>query len=419
MYRFLRPLLFRMGAEEAHGLATGAARLAQQLRPATLEPLFRFEDAALYQNLWGLDFKNPVGLAAGFDKNAELVRFWEALGFGFSEAGSVTARPAEGNAKPRAFRLPEDRALVNRMGLGNEGADAVARRLEEADGPAASRTAPLGVNVAKTPAAAAPSGNDAVEDYRQTVHRLAPLADYVTLNVSCPNTETGHTFEDPAALRELLDAVFAERERLRLTDELPVLVKLSPPETGRLLYDSTLDDTVAVALAKGVDGFVAANTTPDRPKGLSASPERLADVGDGGLSGPPVAGRATALVRYLYRLTDGAVPIVGVGGVDSADAAYEKIRAGASLVQLYTGLVYEGPGLVKRIKEGLAERLAADGFGSVPAAVGTAAVEERHVGGDAAHAPGEAQATAGTQEAEVKRGEARVPGGRGTISPDG
>jgi dihydroorotate dehydrogenase len=384
MYRFLRPLLFQMGAEEAHSLATGTARLVQRLQPEAVEPVFRFEDATLYQNIWGLDFKNPIGLAAGFDKNAQLVRFWEALGFGFSEVGSVTARAAEGNARPRAFRLTEDRALINRMGLGNEGANAVARRLEDANAP---RTAPMGLNVARTPDPSLTSADAVVEDYRQTFHRLAPLADYVTLNVSCPNTETGRTFEEPHALNALLEAIFAERRRLRL-DDLPVLVKLSPPETDRLLYDSALDDTIAVARAHGVDGFVAANTAPDRA-GLTASPERLAEIGAGGLSGPPVAGRSTALVRYLYRLTEGRVPIIGVGGVDSAEAAYEKIRAGASLVQLYTGLVYEGPNLVKRIKEGLAERLAEDGFGSVPAAVGTAAEQRRDEATDpeAAHAP--------------------------------
>ena len=364
MYRLLRPLLFRMGAEDAHRLATGAARWVQRLQPAAIEPAFRFEDAALYQNFWGLDFKNPVGLAAGFDKNAELVQFWEALGFGFAEVGSVTARAAEGNARPRAFRLPDDRALVNRMGLGNEGAAAVARRLEDA-GPRPAT--PLGINIAKTPETAL-SGADAVEDYRQSFHRLAPLADYVTLNVSCPNTEDGRTFEDPGALDALLKAIFAERDRLNLK-ELPILVKLSPPVTDHLLYDSMLDDTVAVALSHGVSGFVAANTAPDRA-GLSTPPERLREIGAGGLSGPPVAARSTVLVRYLYRLTDGEVPIIGVGGIDSAEAAYAKIRAGASLVQLYTGLVYEGPGLVKDIKEGLTKHLAEDGFGSVPAAVG-------------------------------------------------
>ena len=369
MYRLLRPLLFQMGAEEAHSFASGAAKWVQRLRPELVEPLFRFEDAALYQRIFGLDFKSPVGLAAGFDKNAELVRFWQALGFGFVEVGSVTARATEGNARPRAFRLHEDRALINRMGLGNEGATAVAQRLEQRR----ERTAPMpmGINIAKTPAkttGAALTGAAAVEDFRKSFHRLAPLAGYVTLNVSCPNTEDGRTFEEPDALDDLLTAVFSERARLELK-QLPVLLKFSPPTTDRLLYDSTLDDAVAVALAHGVSGFVAANTAPDRA-GLTASPERLEAVGDGGLSGPPVASRSTALVRYLYRLTEGAVPIIGVGGVNSGEAAYEKIRAGASLVQLYTGLVYEGPGLVKEIKEELAARLAEDGFGSVPAAVG-------------------------------------------------
>lgn len=362
MYRLLRSLLFQMDAERAHRLSTGAAKWAQRLRPQAIEPLFRFENAALYQSLLGMDFKNPVGLAAGFDKNAELTRFWQAVGFGFAEVGSVTARAAEGNARPRTFRLPEDRALINRLGLAGAGAAQVAGRLEAQKNP----LLPLGVNLAKTPDPAL-TGADAVEDFRQSFHRLAPLAGYVTLNVSCPNTEDGRTFEEPHALDELLEAVFAERQRLRL--KVPVLVKLGPPESERLLYDSTLDDAVAVALRHGVDGFVAANTAPDRA-GLSAKPELLEEIGAGGLSGAPLAARSTALVRYLYRLTGGTVPIIGVGGVASAETAYAKIRAGASLVQLYTGLVYEGPSLVKDIKEGLVERLKEDGFASVPAAVG-------------------------------------------------
>lgn len=364
MYRLLRPFLFHLEAERAHSLATGAARWMQRLHPGLLKPLFRFEHAALHQTAFGLDFENPVGLAAGFDKNAELLRFWSVLGFGFAEAGSVTAERTEGNARPRAFRLREDRALVNRMGLGNEGAPAVACRMQDE---ARVPSFPVGINIAKTPAPTR-SGPAAIEDFRTSFHHLAPLADYVTLNLSCPNTEDGRTFEEPRALEALLEAVFAERDYLGLAS-LPVLVKLSPPESNRLSYDSALDEVVDVARSHGVSGFVAANTAPDRA-GLSTSPQRLEAVGAGGLSGPPVAARSTALVRYLYRLTEGAVPIIGVGGVDSAQAAYEKIRAGASLVQLYTGLVYEGPGLVKRIKKGLVKHLRRDGFGSVPEAVG-------------------------------------------------
>lgn len=364
MYERLRPLLFRLDAERAHHLGTGAARLVQALCPGLVEPFFGFDDPALAQRVWGLDFSNPVGLAAGFDKNAHLVRFWEALGFGFAEVGSVSARPARGNPRPRAFRLPQDEALVNRMGLNNDGAARVARRLRGRD-----RSFPVGVNLAKThdPRLV---GEAALDDFRESFRRLAPLADYVALNVSCPNTAEGKTFEEPAALDALLGAVFGERRALGLL--APVLVKLSPPLTTRLALDSLVDELVAVCRQHGVQGLIATNTAADR-EGLATPGASLDRVGRGGLSGAPLRARATELVRYLYRQTDGRLPIVGVGGVDGPEAAYEKLRAGASLVQLYTGLAYHGPGLVRRIKEGLLPLLERDGFASVREAVGTAA----------------------------------------------
>src|SRR5690606_34644848 len=290
-----------------------------------------------------------------------LVPFWAALGFGFAEVGSVTAQPSEGNPRPRAFRLPADRALVNRMGLGNEGAEAVAARLARLERP---NDFALGVNVAKTHSPAI-LGDAAVEDFRTSVRLLLPHADYLALNVSCPNTAEGKTFETPDALDALLAAVMAEHAAQAST--VPVLVKLSPPisETD---FGCT-DELVAVARGHGVEGFIAANTAPDRA-GLVTEAGRVAAVGRGGLSGRPLAARSTALVRHLYRLTDGAVPILGVGGVDSPEAAYAKVRAGASLVELYTGLVYEGPGLVKRIREGLLRLLDRDGLARLGEAVG-------------------------------------------------
>ena len=365
VYRLLRPLLFRLDAEAAHAAAVRAALLGQRA-PALLRPL-RFEDAALGQRLWRCEFANPVGLAAGFDKNAALVRAWAALGFGFAEVGSVTARQSAGNPAPRAFRLPADGALVNRMGLNNDGAAAVAARLRAERSGAAPRALPLGINLAKTHDPAV-LGEAATEDFLQSFLRLAPLADYVALNVSCPNTAEGKTFEEPAALDDLLGAVMAERAALGL--EVPVLVKLSPPPAAR--FDpGPVDELADLALGHGVAGFVAANTAPDRA-GLRTDAGRLGEIGRGGLSGRPLAGRATALVRHLRRRTPG-VPIIGVGGVDSAEAAYEKIRAGASLVEVYTGLVYEGPALVGRINRGLVRLLERDGFASVGEAVGTAA----------------------------------------------
>jgi dihydroorotate dehydrogenase len=365
MYRALRPLLFRLDAEAAHDTAQRAAKLAQAGGPAAVRALFRFEHAALRQRVLGLDVANPVGLAAGFDKNAELVPFWAALGFGFAEVGSVTARPSAGNPKPRAFRLPDDRALINRMGLNNEGADAVAERLEALRSDRSAQTLPLGVNLAKTHDPAI-LGDAATADFLYSFRRLAPLADYVALNVSCPNTAEGKTFEEPAAFDALLAAVMDARAEMMLT--VPVLVKLSPPHTAS--FDpGPVNELVEIALGHGVAGFVATNTASNR-KGLATPEARLSEIGRGGLSGRPLAARATALVRHLYGRTDGRVPIIGVGGIDSAEAAYRRIRAGASLVQLYTALVYEGPGLVGRINKGLVRLLESDGLTSIADAVG-------------------------------------------------
>ncbi|MDT0632115.1 quinone-dependent dihydroorotate dehydrogenase [Rubrivirga litoralis] len=392
MYRRLRPLLFRLDAERAHGLAVRAGRLGQRL-PALTGALFGAADAGLEQTVWGLRFRNPVGLAAGFDKNAELVRLWAALGFGHAEVGSVSARPSAGNARPRAFRLPADGALVNRMGLNNDGAAAVAARLAATAAPSG---LVVGVNVAKTHS---PDilGAAGVEDFRASVRALAPQADYLALNVSCPNTAEGKTFEAPDTLDALLAAVADEvggavrvarpapegdRHPSKRSSQPPVLgprsrepkasppllVKLSPPPTGGVDVGAT-DELVQICLDRGVVGFITANTAADRG-GLATPPDAVGRIGRGGLSGRPLAARATALARHLYRTTGGRVPIVGVGGVDSAEAAYARIRAGASLVQVYTGLVYEGPGLVGRVNRGLVRLLERDGFGSVAEAVG-------------------------------------------------
>jgi dihydroorotate dehydrogenase len=355
-----------MDAERAHEVSLQTAELVQKVAPSLLEPQYGYEDERLKQRLWGTTFPNPVGLAAGVDKDARLIPFWERVGFGFVEVGSVSAMAASGNPKPRAFRLPEDEALINRMGLNNEGAAAVAERLktEQSD-----RSRPLGINLAKTNDPGV-MGEAALEDFRESFRLLAPEASYVVLNVSCPNTEDGQTFEDPHALDDLLTMIFSEQKAPGL--QVPVLVKLSPPLSERVTFDTRLEDIIAVARAHGVDGFVASNTASDR-KNLQASPDDLDAIGEGGVSGRPLAERATCLVRYLYRATDGEIPIIGVGGVHDADSAYAKIKAGASLVQLYTALVYEGPGLIKRIKKGLVRRLRDDDHVSIAEAVGTEA----------------------------------------------
>jgi len=363
LYPTLRPLLFKLDAETAHRMVSASARVAQRIAPSLIASTFGFEHESLRQKVWGIDFPNPVGLAAGFDKNAHLIRFWEKIGFGFSEIGSVTARRSKGNPRPRAFRLPEDRALINRMGLNNDGAERIARRLARAVRPG---LRPLGVNLAKTHDPTI-LGEEAVEDFRRSFSLVAPHASYVVLNVSCPNTKEGKTFEEPDALDQLLRVIFSERNKMG--SDVPVLVKLSPPCSERVIFDSHVEEIVRLSLDHGVAGFVATNTAPDR-EGLCTPSEMVSSIGSGGVSGAPLAGRSLRMIRYLFRKTEGQVPIIGVGGIASPEGAYERIRAGASLIEVYTGLIYEGPGLVKRIKEGLVALLERDGYANVSEAVG-------------------------------------------------
>lgn len=366
MYAAFRPLLFAVGPETAHAFASLAARTAQSVTPFMLDRMYEYAHPSLSQDLFGLTFTNPVGLAAGFDKNARLVPFFRHVGAGFVEVGSVTAHKSRGNPRPRLFRLPEDEALINRMGLGNHGVKRIAPRVARL---AKRRTWPLGVNIAKTHDPHI-MGQDALDDFVQSFRLLAPVADYVTLNVSCPNTAEGKTFEDPNAFDDLLTAI--TRAATDMKHRPPVLVKFSPPDTEKFVLDSLFDELILVAQAHGVDGFVATNTAPDRD-GLITDPGRLAGIGKGGLSGAPIARRSDGLVRYLYRKTAGRTPIIGVGGIHSAESAYRKIKAGASLVQIYTGLVYHGPGLFRSIKEGLVRLLDEDGHSSIKHAVGVEA----------------------------------------------
>ncbi len=363
MYAFFRPLLFNIDPERAHNTAMSAARLVQGISPSLVEPVFSFEHSALRQTIWGRTFENPVGLAAGFDKNGVLVRFWSKVGFGFSEVGSVSARASVGNAKPRAFRLTADRALINRMGLNNEGAEEISRRIKKLP---LDQLPPLGINIAKTHDPKI-MGKGALLDFRHTFRLMASLASYVVLNISCPNTEEGKTFEEPASLDALLKAIFSDRDDLGL--KVPVLIKLSPTFSRYVVFDSAIEEIVSIALDHGVEGLIATNTAPDR-ENLKTSPDIIQRIGRGGLSGAPLTHRTTRLIKYLHDKTEGSIPIVAVGGIDSAETAYANIRAGASLVQLYTGMVYRGPGVVKKIKKGLVRLLRKDGFESIEQAIG-------------------------------------------------
>jgi len=346
MYRALKPLLFQLPAETAHGVVHGLLRGAQTLPPvlAGLDRWYGVEDERLRVRAFDTDFPNPVGVAAGFDKNAHVPRGLAALGFGHVEVGGVTAERQPGNPRPRLFRLPDDEAVVNRMGFNNDGADAVGERLASAPRPAV----PVGLNVGKSKSTPL---DEAADDYRYTVERVGAHADYVVVNVSSPNTPGLRGLQHADALEEILCALLDAGAG-------PLLVKFSP--------DLSRDGVAAgVELAEdlGLDGVVAVNTTTDRT-GLR-HPNR---VEEGGLSGAPLRDRATDAVRFVAERT--SLPVVGVGGVFTADDAYEKIRAGASVVQLYTGMIYRGPSIATEINRGLLARLERDGFDSVAEAVG-------------------------------------------------
>lgn len=363
MYDSIRPILFGLGAETAHHAAVLGARIGQKVAPGVIESRFSYAHPALHQMVFGRAFTNPLGLAAGFDKNARLIPFWKKAGCGFVEVGSVTANRSKGNPRPRAFRLPDDHALINRMGLNNNGVESIAPRIgKHTRDPAFT----VGVNIAKTHDASI-EGQAAIEDFCMTFRRVAPIAHYVALNISCPNTRDGKTFEDPNVLDDLLRAIMALRREH--APRVPVLVKFSPPDETEFVFDSLYEELLLVTTGHGVDGYIASNTAPDRI-GLDTPRERLQEIGAGGLSGRPIAERSTALVRYIYRKTEGRSPIIGVGGIDSPEAAYAKIKAGASLLQVYTGLIYEGPGLIRRLKKGLVELMAEEGHSSIGAAVG-------------------------------------------------
>ena len=319
-----------------------------------LEKTYHFEDPGLEQELLGLKFRNPVGLAAGFDKAARMVDFLPALGFGHVEIGSVTPQPQEGNPKPRAFRLEEDEALINRMGFNSEGAAVIADRLRLVE-----RKLVVGVNIGKnrnTP------NEKAVPDYEEGFRIFAPIADYITINISSPNTPGLRDLLEKGPLRELLGAL--QKLNAQLAKQVPLLLKVPPDSTA-----TQLDDIMEVAKETQIHGLIAVNTTLART-GLRTAPATLQAIGAGGLSGEPLKNRATEVIRYLYRGLGRDMAIVGSGGIFSAADAYEKIKAGASLVEFYTGLVYEGPGLVKKINKGLSRLLKRDGFSSMREAVG-------------------------------------------------
>jgi dihydroorotate dehydrogenase len=344
---FSLPLLRWLDPEDAHRLALHGLRLLPPTRP-------RPDDPKLAVRAFGLNFSNPIGMAAGFDKNAEAPDALLRLGFGFVEIGTVTPKPQAGNPRPRLFRLDRDEAVINRLGFNNDGVDAVLRRLAGR----AHLGGILGVNIG-----ANKDSINRVADYVKLIETLAPVASYFTVNVSSPNTPGLRNLQQAPALDDLLGRVIDARERVRRSaGDSPVLLKIAPD-----LSLAELDDVVHIARSRRVDGMIVANTTVARPSTLR---ERTRAEEQGGLSGRPLFRLSTRMVAETYVRAEGAFPLVGVGGIDSGGAALTKIRAGASLIQLYSSLIYKGLGLVDDIKGDLASTLLRTGRDSLSEIVG-------------------------------------------------
>ncbi|MBC8079676.1 MAG: quinone-dependent dihydroorotate dehydrogenase [Gorillibacterium sp.] len=359
--RVAKPVLFRMEPEQAHHLTIGGLQKAGAIPGirSLLHGLYGVPACPeLHVSLWGIDFPNPVGLAAGLDKNADAVKGLSSLGFGFMEVGTVTPQPQPGNESPRLFRLSEDKALINRMGFNNKGAEHMAEALAKAG----KRRIPVCVNIGKNKTT---SNEEAAEDYLSCIRTLYGHADFFALNISSPNTANLQNLQHGEALRGLLTAVTDEidKERQIVNGEAkPVLVKISPD-----LTDVELEAIAETVLASKVSGIIANNTTTNREGLIHPNAKQV-----GGLSGSPMTKRSNEVVHRLYKMTKGRIPIIGSGGIFTADDAYERIRSGASLVEIFTVLIYEGPEVLRTINEGIVKRMRLDGFTSISQAVGTA-----------------------------------------------
>lgn len=341
-YQLLRPLLFSSDAETAHGLSLAALRI-MPWSPA------QGEDPVLVQEVAGLHFPNPVGLAPGYDKNAEVALPILRLGFGFTEVGTLTPQPQTGNPRPRLFRLVEDEAVINRMGFNNDGQKSAIARLKKLDRQKLS--GPLGVNIG-----ANKDSEDRITDYVSGVKNMEAYADYLTVNISSPNTPGLRALQDKSALDDLLGKVMEARTR-----NTPVFLKVAPD-----LEPADIDDIVEISLARGLEALIVSNTTITRPNLRSRHAHE-----SGGLSGAPLSDLALQRLRDFRKASGGKMKLIGVGGIASGQDAYDRIRAGASLVQIYSALVYKGPGLATKINRDLARLLRRDGFENISQAIGT------------------------------------------------
>ncbi|UJF31583.1 quinone-dependent dihydroorotate dehydrogenase [Paenibacillus hexagrammi] len=354
-----KPILFRMDPEKAHHLiidglgGVGSFPGGKQVLKAIWGVA---RDTSMAQQLWGIDFSNPVGLAAGLDKNAKAVKSFSQLGFGFMEVGTITPQPQPGNEQPRLFRLPQDHALINRMGFNNVGVEEMASNLRKAG----KRDIPVAINIGKNKVT---PNERAEDDYRACIQALYTYGDFFVVNISSPNTPDLRNLQHGNDLERLLDAVTDEmnvQQRKHQDSGKPVLVKIAPD-----LTDAELELTVKTIQNSGVSGIIATNTTLNR-----AGTTHSNRLETGGLSGKPLTERSTEVIRRVYQLTGGKLPIIGSGGIFSAQDAYDKIRAGASLVEVYTSLIYEGPGLLGQLNKGVKALLAKDGYTHISQAIG-------------------------------------------------
>jgi len=347
LYQLIKPVLFKVDAEQAHGLAVAVLKLGLMPKHKLIN------DPRLKQSVLGMDFYHPIGLAAGFDKNADVYDAMLSQGFAFTEIGSVTPKAQPGNDKPRLFRLARDQAVINRMGFNNAGMDVVAGNLAPR---LHNREGIVGVNLGKNK-----TTENAVDDYVLGINRLANFADYMVINVSSPNTPGLRDLQGRDQLLKLLAAVKSALTNVPAGKKIPLLLKVAPD-----LTDQDKQDIADVAMECAIDGLIVSNTTVTRPKGMMDEQSHET----GGLSGRPLMTLSTDVLKDFYKRTNGKLLLIGVGGVSSAEDAYQKIRSGATLVQLYSAMVYQGPSIAGDIARGLSDLLAADGFENVADAVG-------------------------------------------------
>ncbi|MCF6185818.1 MAG: quinone-dependent dihydroorotate dehydrogenase [Bacteroidales bacterium] len=338
MYKyFIRPILFLFQPETVHHFSINFLKALNNIpfTKALLRVFFMPKNQVLKKNIFGLEFKNPVGLAAGFDKNAEVFDALETFGFAFAEIGTVTPLGQAGNPKPRLFRIKKDKAIINRMGFNNKGLKNAVKNLKKRKSKII-----IGGNIGKNTATPNDKAN---EDYFKCFNELFPYVDYFTVNVSCPNIRDLHELQDKEALFELLSGI--QKINKEKPDPKPVLLKISPD-----LNFSQIDDTLEIVKRTKLDGIVAVNTTSQRYN-LTVSPEKIQKIGNGGLSGKPLKNRSTELIKYIAEKTKSKLPIIASGGIITPEDALEKINAGADLIQTFTGFIYEGPSLVKKINK--------------------------------------------------------------------